>query len=85
MAFEQGDNALIIFDGQAVLHGVTPINKFHPRGYRASVVLYALEAMKNCYPFEQELEFARTERDKTESRLRPDAKTIGSVKRKVIE
>jgi hypothetical protein len=56
IAFEQSDGALGIFDGQKWMHGVTPIFQTEPQGYRASIVFYALEGMKKCYPYKAELQ-----------------------------
>lgn len=78
LAFEQGDGALAIFDGQAILHGVTPIKKTHPAGYRCSTVFYALETMKHCYPFQQELEHVRSWRTNAEKHWRPPAEKLKS-------
>lgn len=56
IAFEQSDGALGIFDGQKWIHGVTPIIQTKKTGYRASIVFYALEGMKKCYPYKAELQ-----------------------------
>lgn len=55
IAFEQADGALGVFDGQRWMHGVMPIFQTEPNGYRASIVFYALEQMKKCYPYKAEL------------------------------
>lgn len=69
VALRQGDGALIIFDGQAVVHGVTPI-RFGEDGYRCSVVFYTLGGMKNCYPYAEEFERAKTDRTRIEDEYR---------------
>jgi Oxygenase domain of the 2OGFeDO superfamily len=73
MAFAQQDGALILFDGQKIIHGVTPIKATKDNGYRCSCVFYALESMKHCYPYKQEMEQAKRHRDKIESRFRPQS------------
>lgn len=67
VALSQRDGALILFDGQRVIHGVTPIVG---DGYRVSIVLYALDAFRNCYPFAEELEHAKNHRTEVEQTLR---------------
>jgi len=60
--FECDDNHVVIFDGQQILHGVTPIIK--PPGnsdscYRYSVVYYSLEQMWNCDNVNEEVKRIR--------------------------
>jgi hypothetical protein len=74
IAFGQQDGALILFDGQNIIHGVTPIKMKHDNSYRCSCVFYSLADMKNCYPYKMELERVKKWRDEVESRFRPDAK-----------
>ena len=71
VALRQGDGALIIFDGQAVVHGVTPI-QFGENGYRCSVVFYTLRGMKNCYPYAEEFERAKVDRTRIEDEYRTE-------------
>lgn len=42
------DSTLSIFNAQALLHGVTPFRKTSPRGYRYTIVYYALQGMGLC-------------------------------------
>lgn len=42
LGFEVADNTVILFDGQNILHGVTKIEKKHPKAYRYSIVYYTL-------------------------------------------
>jgi len=46
MGFEIADKSLLIFDGQSILHGVTPIIPTHDGGYRNSLIFYPLNAFK---------------------------------------
>ena len=61
------DGSVIFFQGQRYVHGVTPIVKVAPDGYRFSVVYYALRGMKNCREAAEEAAFARTRRTERES------------------
>lgn len=72
MGFEQSDGALILFDGQSIIHGVTPIRMDSPNGYRSSCVFYSLANMKNCYPYGEELTRIKSRRDVVESKWRGD-------------
>lgn len=76
IAFGQQDGALILFDGQNIIHGVTPIKMNHSKSYRCSCVFYSLANMKNCYPYKMELERVKKWRDEVESRFRPDPKAF---------
>ncbi len=42
--------SITIFDGQSVVHGVTPLTKVGPGGYRYTTVAYAKRDMKLCAP-----------------------------------
>lgn len=66
IGFECADNTVILFDGQNILHGVTPIQKQSERAYRYSVVYYTLQQIWNCKPISEEIVFARQNRAKRE-------------------
>lgn len=54
------------FCGHRWVHGVTPMRKLHNKGYRYSVVYYALRGMKDCFTYAMETAKAqerRTERE----------------------
>jgi hypothetical protein len=60
-------SALIGFEGSRILHGVTPIQKLGPGGYRYSVVYYSLAQMVHCGTPAEELSRIRnlkTERER---------------------
>lgn len=64
LVLSQSNGALGIFDGQNVLHGVSPIKMEKEDGHRASVVFFSASGLKHCYPFQEELE--RYEKKRTE-------------------
>lgn len=66
VGFECADNTVILFDGQNILHGVTPIQKLSESAYRYSVVYYTLQQIWNCKPIGEEIVFARQNRAKRE-------------------
>lgn len=73
MAFEVADNSLMIFNGQNLIHGVSPIEYEDSNSYRYSVVYYSLESMWRCEPLGEELK--RIQKKKTEreqKRLDPE-------------
>lgn len=49
------DCSLFMFDGQGILHGVTPIKKLSPNARRYSIVYYSMQGMWNCEPLNDEL------------------------------
>jgi hypothetical protein len=83
IGFEQGDGALILFDGQSIIHGVTPIKIMAEGGFRSSCVFYSLSTMKNCYPYELELERIKGIRDNIESRWRSDPNKLTGYKKHI--
>lgn len=67
MVIPCADSTVVLFPGERLLHGVTPIDRLRGQdGYRISVVYYALKGMKSCLEYAQELAqgtVARTERE----------------------
>jgi hypothetical protein len=59
LTLAQDDGFMVFFKGQEILHGVTPCRFLDKSSYRCSIVSYTLDALKNCYPYEQELERLR--------------------------
>lgn len=57
--------SFIMFDGQSLLHGVTPIKKLNSKAFRYSAVWYALEQMKCCGSPEEELKHLRNSKTLT--------------------
>jgi 2-oxoglutarate-Fe(II)-dependent dioxygenase family protein len=55
LGFQLKHNSLFMFDGQSLLHGVTPIKKDSPRAFRYSIVYYSLREMWNCLPITDEV------------------------------
>jgi hypothetical protein len=48
-------NSIFMFDGQSIMHGVTPITMLHPHSYRYSVVYYSLQQLWKCLEIDDEL------------------------------
>lgn len=55
LCFELKDHSVLLFDGQGLLHGVTPFRKLAPDAYRYSIVYYSLRQMWNCLSPSDEL------------------------------
>lgn len=55
IGLELPNNAVIMFDGRSILHGVTPITYTAPEAHRFSVVYYSLKQMWKCLPMDEEL------------------------------
>jgi len=67
MILDCADNTLVIFNGQDLVHGVSPIEYEDSGSYRYSVVYYSLEQMWKCEPIGNEIErikLRKTEREK---------------------
>jgi hypothetical protein len=55
LKLEIADNTITIFDGQSIVHGVTPIKKYKEDSYRYTLVYYSLEQMWNCSTIKEEV------------------------------
>ena len=66
IGFNLADKSLIMFDGQGILHGVTPITKLNEGATRHTIVYYSLQQMWSCLPLNDEILRARKRRDETE-------------------
>ena len=53
------NDSLFMFDGQKILHGVSPMNSTSNKGYRFSIVYYSLKGMWKCLTLSEELLRAR--------------------------
>lgn len=53
------NNAIFMFDGQEIIHGVTPMKKEEEGAYRYSIVFYSLKGMWKCLTLTEELANAR--------------------------
>lgn len=68
VALEIANHSISLFDGQKLLHGVTPIHYNNAQGYRYTVVYYTLKKMWNCEPLTAEI--ARIKKVKTEREVK---------------
>ena len=64
LGLEIDDSTVTLFDGQKILHGVTPIQYLSPESYRFTLVYYSLSQMWKCTTPKEELE--RIKRVKTQ-------------------
>lgn len=72
LAVAIGHKSLFLFDGQGILHGVTPIKLLSEDAKRYSIVYYSLRGMWNCDPLGTELDRVkkkRTERERTRAAM----------------
>ncbi len=60
------NRSVLLFDGQKILHGVTPIKKLARDAYRYTIVYYTLKRMWGCKPVSKELARFRDKRTKIE-------------------
>lgn len=64
IGLEIASNSVLLFDGQKILHGVTPIKLLNKNSYRYTIVYYTLKSMWKCEPLTREL--ARYKKERTE-------------------
>jgi hypothetical protein len=80
IGLEIRDRSVLIFDGQTILHGVTPIRLLSPTAYRLTAVYYSLQGMWKCQTVTEEV--ARIRNRKTE-RERRRAEGNEAIRRQV--
>jgi hypothetical protein len=67
------DGSLSVFDGQSILHGVSPFEKTNEDAYRYTIVYYTLEQMWKCETITDELIRIRKKKKEREfNRLNPE-------------
>lgn len=59
IGLEISTNSLTIFDGQKIMHGVTPIQMLADDSYRYTIVYYSLRKMWECLPINEEIDRIR--------------------------
>ena len=72
VGFELVNNSVLMFDGQSLMHGVTPIKYKSNTGHRFSIVYYSLKQMWKCLEISEEVLWARkrkTEREKLRANM----------------
>jgi len=55
LGIELKNNSIFLFDGQSIMHGVTPIKYESEKSYRFSVVYYSLKNIWQCLEIDDEL------------------------------
>ncbi len=81
ISLEVADNSITIFDGQDLLHGVSPIEYLHKDSYRYSIVYYSLERMWQCMEVGEEIDRIRKKKMEREIK-RNDPKHIEKLKKR---
>jgi hypothetical protein len=71
----------VFFCGQQLVHGVTPMRRTAPDGYRFSVVYYALRGMKDCHTYAEETAHARRRRTEREKGMAAAGATLDVTSR----
>lgn len=66
VGIELKDRSIFMFDGQGIMHGVTPIKQESPMSYRYSVVYYTLKRIWQCLEIDEELARIRSKKTKRE-------------------
>lgn len=68
VGIELKNNSAFMFDGQSILHGVTPIKRLSANAMRYSIVYYSMHQMWQCLPLDAEI--ARIRDLKTEREMK---------------
>lgn len=66
VGFKLPNNSIFLFDGQGILHGVTPIKYTSPDAHRYSIVYYSLKRMWQCLEIDEELARVRARKTQRE-------------------
>lgn len=83
IGIELKDRSIFMFDGQAIMHGVTPIKYNNPNSYRYSIVYYSLKRIWACLEIDQELARIRNKKTKREKeRVNMPAEKLASLKKR---
>lgn len=77
VGFEIANKSITLFDGQDIIHGVTPFRLLSPDAYRYTLVYYSLKAMWKCEPVDEEL--ARIRKRKTEREVNRYRRLKGEI------
>lgn len=75
LGIELKNNSILMFDGQGIMHGVTPIRYESEMSYRYSVVFYSLKQIWNCLEVDEELARVRKkkmERERNRAKMTPE-------------
>lgn len=75
------DGDVIMFNGHAYEHGVTPMTITDPtrNAYRVSLVYYQMNGMKRCLCADDEIAYAQAARTKREAWMADDAAARGTI------
>jgi hypothetical protein len=68
IGLEIANNSLLLFDGQKILHGVTPFKLMSKNAFRYSIVYYSLQQMWKCQPLNEELARIKDKRTELEKK-----------------
>jgi hypothetical protein len=78
IGLECANKSVVFFDGQDILHGVTPFRLTGEESYRYSIVYYTLNQMWKCEPITEEL--VRIKERKTQRELLRYKRLTGELK-----
>lgn len=68
IGLEIANNSVLLFDGQKICHGVTPLTLIGKNAYRYTLVYYTLKQMWNCEPIKKEITRYKAKRTDIEDR-----------------
>lgn len=80
LKFDLPHNSLFMFDGQGLLHGVTPIIPVSRKAVRYSIVYYSMRMLWECKPLSEEL--ARIRQVKSEREVKRARQSLKQLNEK---
>jgi hypothetical protein len=86
LGLEIADKSILFFDGQSIMHGVTPFKMESINAYRYTLVYYTLQQMWHCDPIDEELariKTKKTERETLRYKRLTDAELTAEETRKI--
>lgn len=72
LGLELKHNSVLMFDGQGILHGVTPIEYASPLSFRYSIVYYSLRGIWQCLTVDDEIARIRNKKTEREKKRHPE-------------
>jgi len=79
LTVECRDGDVVFFNGNDLMHGVTPMQRVRPSAYRVSAVYYPVKRMAMCLPPAEELEHGRRARSAREDDLLTRQRAAGNA------
>lgn len=82
LALSMDDGFIAFFDGRNIIHGVEPIKKYMNDAYRASIVFYTLQSLRQCFNCKNEnIRFKKIKTKRALERALGNKKLLSQLKK----